>query len=463
MFPTKLLQIVSGLLVLLVACGQAGAQIKLGAVGDSLLDEHFDQSGFGQSLAYSKNALELIIASGQIDAGAIDNWGGTRGSGYEYNWALAGSTTETLIANAQHTNLVAQAATEDIPRAVMVVGSNDLFPYPPTYDGSNPATLGSSYEAIYEGLASTSQIESFATAAVNNVVTAARAIKEGGLQLLVSTAPEYGISTYAKTFYTDAAKRDRVDDVMQVYNAMAIERLTTVVGVPVVDLYTLTKDIWGDHGSENSTFELGGVELNLVGTGGVEYSDVLMGNPYTPTADTVDVFTHDGIHPNSAINGLFANLFMNAFNQQLNTSFTLLSEQQILQQAGPTLGSMYTADTLSTSLGGKTLADYVIPAVRADFNDNGMVDLADYTVWRDSLGASGTGLLADGNGDGQVTPADYEIWRSQYGNTVISTTIDAMADKSGIPEPATQLLACGVLALWMVRRAISGKGSAPLE
>jgi glucose/arabinose dehydrogenase len=45
-----------------------------------------------------------------------------------------------------------------------------------------------------------------------------------------------------------------------------------------------------------------------------------------------------------------------------------------------------------------------------DYNHNGVVDAADYTVWRDSFGQSGTGLAADGDGDLQIGPGDYNVW-----------------------------------------------------
>lgn len=45
-----------------------------------------------------------------------------------------------------------------------------------------------------------------------------------------------------------------------------------------------------------------------------------------------------------------------------------------------------------------------------DYNGNGTVDAADYTVWRDSLGTMGPGLPADGNGSGTVDDTDYDNW-----------------------------------------------------
>jgi hypothetical protein len=341
----------------------AEAQVKLGVVGDSLLDEHFDQTGFGVNLGYSKNGFELIVDTGQINAGSIGTWGATRNNGYEYNWALAGSTTDSLIGDSQHTNLAAQIGSAGITKAVMIVGSNNLFPYLPTF--ANSGSLGSSYETIYEGLASAGQIENIANLAVDDVISAAQTLKNTGVDLIIATAPEYGISPFAKSFYTDPLKRDRVDDVMETYNQRATARLTSEIGVPVVDLYRMTKDIWGDHGAENSFFELGGVQIDLNGTGGVALADVLNGsfNPAAVTSDTADAFVHDGIHPNTAINGMFANLYLTAFNQEFGDSFALFTEQQMLSNAGSALGAQYTGETLSGSLGGKTYSDYIISAV----------------------------------------------------------------------------------------------------
>jgi hypothetical protein len=55
-----------------------------------------------------------------------------------------------------------------------------------------------------------------------------------------------------------------------------------------------------------------------------------------------------------------------------------------------------------------------------DFNFNGIVDAADYTVWRDTLGST-TDLRADATGTGGVNQLDYEVWKENFGNTLGST------------------------------------------
>ena len=76
-----------------------------------------------------------------------------------------------------------------------------------------------------------------------------------------------------------------------------------------------------------------------------------------------------------------------------------------------------------------------------DYNLDGNVDAADYTVWRDSLESSVTrrGAGADGDLSGVVDQADWSVWSNNYGNSPAPTAI---------PEPATILLIAlgGVLA-----------------
>ncbi len=73
-----------------------------------------------------------------------------------------------------------------------------------------------------------------------------------------------------------------------------------------------------------------------------------------------------------------------------------------------------------------------------DFNNNGVVDAADYTVWRDNYGAADESALGgNGNGSGNVDIADYELWRQEFG---VTATTDKSAPAS-VPEPSGYILA----------------------
>lgn len=62
-----------------------------------------------------------------------------------------------------------------------------------------------------------------------------------------------------------------------------------------------------------------------------------------------------------------------------------------------------------------------------DFNRNGVVDSADYTVWRDTLGQlTSPYSSADADGNGVVSQNDYEIWRSNFGTSFTTATVDQL-------------------------------------
>ena len=73
----------------------------------------------------------------------------------------------------------------------------------------------------------------------------------------------------------------------------------------------------------------------------------------------------------------------------------------------------------------------LLVTLAGDYNGDGAVSAADFTVWRNALGQSVSALTsADGNGDGQVTILDYDLWRTNFGNQVAS-----MASATPVPEP----------------------------
>ena len=75
--------------------------------------------------------------------------------------------------------------------------------------------------------------------------------------------------------------------------------------------------------------------------------------------------------------------------------------------------------------------------VFADYNQDGIVNAADYTVWRDSLG-SNSDLDADGDGDGIVDDDDYLIWKLTFGSIVEPGSGYGSLDTSAfVPEPPT--------------------------
>jgi hypothetical protein len=88
-------------------------------------------------------------------------------------------------------------------------------------------------------------------------------------------------------------------------------------------------------------------------------------------------------------------------------------------------------------------------ALAGDFNFDGRVDAADYTVWRNQAGQGGAALAGDGNNDGQVNSSDYTVWKSRFGQTAAG----AGSVTPAVPEPLTcWLLLVGAAVLGVRRR-----------
>jgi hypothetical protein len=87
---------------------------------------------------------------------------------------------------------------------------------------------------------------------------------------------------------------------------------------------------------------------------------------------------------------------------------------------------LYMTGVVSVTLGG-------------DYNHDGIIDAADYTVWRDHF-ALVVSPCTNGDGDcnGFVNNDDYQIWKMNFGQAV--ATGAASATRAAVPEPASTVL-----------------------
>jgi hypothetical protein len=77
------------------------------------------------------------------------------------------------------------------------------------------------------------------------------------------------------------------------------------------------------------------------------------------------------------------------------------------------------------------------PPVTGDYNHNGIVDAADYVVWRKGLGTT-------------YLQNDYAIWRSHFGETASSGS--GVITNVAVPEPATIVMLMLAVAGWCLRQ-----------
>lgn len=314
----------------------AGAAFgRLGAMGDSLSDECWDSSGVS---SYATNwTIQLVLFRG-IDMGptaaqaGTNSWGEPRNHGYKFNWARSGANSSTLLTQGQHTGLLGQVGSEGVSNAVLAIGSNDFDPAGST-----------AYSAIYNGLWNAAQIQAYVNQTLTNIATALGAVRTAGVSVVMANLLDPGTTPAVAMVFTDAAKRDRVAVAIQNVNS-GLKSLAQKYQVPLMDWYGLQQAIFGPNTSLHSTLMVGNVTINLraVDTG-------------PPLSIPANAFVSDGFHPNTTLQGIFANVVLQAFDSGYNASLALFTEREILSHALIPYGG---SDTLLSQIGAYT--NYII-------------------------------------------------------------------------------------------------------
>ena len=152
------------------------------------------------------------------------------------------------------------------------------------------------------------------------------------------------------------------------------------------------------------TYE-GGVLLNSSAALFIELGGTTAGTQH----DKIDVegdLELDGTLAVSLVNG-FAPQAGDLFNildwGSLSGAFDMLNLPALSGDLMWNASQLYTLGELNVALAG-------------DYNLDGTVNAADYTVWRDTLGST-TSLAADGNGNNAIDTGDYGVWKQNFGRT----------------------------------------------
>jgi hypothetical protein len=85
-----------------------------------------------------------------------------------------------------------------------------------------------------------------------------------------------------------------------------------------------------------------------------------------------------------------------------------------------------------------------------DYDQNGVVEPADYSVWTLLFGSgvNVAGNGADGNANGNIDAADYTVWRDHLGASLFSGTGSSSFSSTAVPEPSALVMAiCGLVAV----------------
>ena len=154
------------------------------------------------------------------------------------------------------------------------------------------------------------------------------------------------------------------------------------------------------------------------------------------TAGTFDALNVGGI---ATLNGTLNVSLADGFMPHAGDSFQILS-------AGSRVGTFSNApgDVFNTGFGkfsvtysanAVTMSSFMPIQVPGDYNLNGVVDAADYVVWRDRLGTNAP-LTNEGASPGMVDQADYDFWKANFGKSASSSTTN------GAPRCRSRQLLC---------------------
>jgi len=212
---------------------------------------------------------------------------------------------------------------------------------------------------------------------------------------------------------------------------------------------------------------------NLNNNGDVDSFDLLFMRDNRFTADPNLAWFLD-IDPDGAIDGNDAELFVTAFLGEITgdltrdgninlddaNAFVLALDDVNAYQTQFAIDVLVTADVnrdweFNTGDIASFLALFDDPTdanqifldagltVLGDYNRDGEVNAADYTVWADNF-ASTVDLEADGNGNGVIDAADYTVWADNFG-----TSVALSGSARAIPEPSS-IAVLGIVSVGLI-------------
>jgi hypothetical protein len=169
-------------------------------------------------------------------------------------------------------------------------------------------------------------------------------------------------------------------------------------------------------------------------------------NEGKPTVTIVAAIAHDGKVP---INDWKNFLYLFNPKEQTTLNFDTGYDADVNNPDNP-LGSPWSgASNAEDASGFSPFSPQLILGLFGDYNDDGTVNAADYTVWRNRLG--GLAALPNDNTPG-VGPDDYARWKSNYGQTAGSGSTAGL--NPAVPEPTTVLLFVTAMLAISTRRRL---------
>jgi len=141
------------------------------------------------------------------------------------------------------------------------------------------------------------------------------------------------------------------------------------------------------------------------------------------------------VNGNAQLDGMLEVTLNNDYHPEVGRRFLLLTANSIVND-GLVLGGP-DAEMFQLILNSNSVVLQTITAgLPGDYNDDGIVNAADYTMWRGNLGRSAGTLPNDVDG-GTIGRAQYDTWMANFGLTSDSPS---WVENTAVPEPPPALL-----------------------
>ncbi len=250
---------------------------------------------------------------------------------------------------------------------------------------------------------------------------------------------------------------------------MHLGQVSQASGTQTIDLHRLTAD-WGEETAGNFTTSISGTGTGSpASTGDATWNQRL----YQETDWTAPGAVGDFVGAISASTDVGTTLDTEPYqwlstptlvsdvqgwldDPSTNDGWILIDHEENVQQ---TVKAFYSRDATLTNTSGDPLPPSWRPTLditytvgsppTGDYNGNGVVDAADYVVWRKTFNqsVSPAGSGADGNQSGTIEDGDYTYWRARFGNSA-----SGLGSGASVPEPSTLANLLFVVGLALFRR-----------
>lgn len=325
--------------------------LNMGMLGDSLTDEYLPAPNPANTDLAAYNWVQILALTraqhfnfGEF-RGPDNYWSDVRDAGFEYNWAKVGtaasSATRLRIARIfkmkaqspfmgssyiqqQVIGMAPYVQRGEVNVVFIGAGSNDFF-----YQTSN-FTMSGKAQPLKNAVISQDFVDSVAgslLAAVDSLQAA------GDVKVLLALVP---MGTASEDNGSVEAVLAGIAAVNEILVAGASER-----GVGVVDLFGFASD--PERSNADGSVNIGGMALAI--DSAATEADLAPGDGrQTAACNSAELCAlpshanhyraEDGLHPNTAIQGLIANQVLQALNENFAAKIELLTDEEILSLTG---------------------------------------------------------------------------------------------------------------------------------